>query len=139
LFDQPQVVAAAEPLLSATGVADRVDVEAGDFFVSVPPGGDLYLLANVLWNWSDADALRILHRCRDAMGSAARLVVCEPVVPAGNEPHPSKILDLANFWLNGGGTRNEQDWRRLLRGTQFELTAVLETPVEWSVIEARPC
>jgi hypothetical protein len=138
LFDQPQVVAGAAQSLAHAGVADRVDVEGGDFFVAVPPGGDLYLVANVLWNWSDAQAACILRRCRDAMGAAARLVVCEPVVPPGNDPHPAKVLDLANLWLNGGRVRTEPEWRALLAGAGFDLERVAETAMEWSVIEANP-
>lgn len=138
LFDQPQVVAGAGPALTEAGVADRVDVEPGDFFAAVPPGGDLYLVANVLWNWPDADARLILRRCHDAMAPSARLVICEPVVPAGNDLHPAKSLDLANFWLNGGGTRRPADWDHLLRSAGFTLTGITETPVEWGVIEARP-
>ena len=137
LFDQPQVVAGAGPALTEAGVADRVDVEAGDFFVAVPPGGDLYLVANVLWNWADTDALRILSRCRDAMAPAARLLICEPVVPTGNAPHPAKNLDVGNFWLNGGRTRRPGEWDTLLRNAGFELSSITETPEEWSVIEAR--
>ena len=137
LFDQPQVVADVGPTLDEAGVADRVDVEAGDFFTAVPTGGDLYLVANVLWNWPEADALRILERCRHAMAPTARLVICEPVVPPGNDPHPAKVLDLANFWLNGGCTRTAAEWHDILDGAGFCLTGITEIELEWSVVEAR--
>ncbi len=138
LFDQPQIVAGAATSLDAAGVADRVDVEGGDFFDAVPPGGDLYLVANVLWNWDDDRAGRILRRCRDAMAHSARLIICEPVIPPGNEPHPAKLLDLGNFWLNGGRTRTPDGWRALLAGAGFEIARITETDLEWSVIEAHP-
>jgi hypothetical protein len=138
LFDQPQVVAGAAAALDSAGVADRVDVEGGSFFDGVPPGGDLYLLANVLWNWGDEDAARILRRCRDAMAPSARLLVCEPVIPPGNAPHAAKLLDLGNFWLNGGCTRTPPEWRHLLLHTGFDLVDITETDLEWSVIEATP-
>jgi SAM-dependent methyltransferase len=139
LLDQPQVVAGAGPALTEAGVADRVDVEPGDFFTAVPPGGDLYLLANVLWNWPDDDSLRLLRRCRDALAQTARLVICEPVLPAGNGLHPAKVLDLANFWLNGGCTRSAAQWNALLDAARLAVTGITETSVGWSVIEARPC
>jgi hypothetical protein len=138
LFDQPQVVAGAAAALDVAGVADRVDVEGGSFFESVPPGGDLYLVANVLWNWDDAQAGRILLRCRDAMAPSARLLICEPVIPPGNGPHAAKLLDLGNFWLNGGRTRTPEAWRALLAATGFDLLGITETELEWSVIEAKP-
>ncbi|HJR24585.1 MAG TPA: methyltransferase, partial [Acidimicrobiales bacterium] len=138
LFDQPQIVAGAASALDAAGVADRVDVEGGDFFDAVPPGGDLYLVANVLWNWDDERAGRILRRCRDAMAPSARLLISEPVLPPGNEQHPAKLLDLGNFWLNGGRTRTPAAWRTLLADAGFELVRIAETELEWSVLEARP-
>ena len=138
LFDQPHVVAGAGPALTAAGVAERVDVVPGDFFVAIPPGGDLYLVANVLWNWPDDQARAILQRCREAMAPTARLAICEPVIPPGNQPHAAKTLDLGNFWLNGGGTKNPAEWREFLDRAGFELVGITETAVEWSVIEARP-
>ena len=40
LFDQPQVVAGAEPVLREFGVLDRCEIVAGSFFDAVPAGGD---------------------------------------------------------------------------------------------------
>ena len=38
LFDRPHVVKDAPALLDAKGVSDRVTIEPGDFFESVPTG-----------------------------------------------------------------------------------------------------
>ena len=38
LFDLEHVIAGAQPLLEASGVADRVETAWGDFFEAVPPG-----------------------------------------------------------------------------------------------------
>src|SRR5258708_37177688 len=48
LFDQAQVVAAAESTLERFGVAERVERAEGDFFASVPRGADMYLLKHIL-------------------------------------------------------------------------------------------
>ena len=112
LFDEEAVVAGAHAVLGAAGVEDRVDVEAGSFFAAVPPGGDLYLLANVLWSWSDQEAVQILRRCRDAMAASARLVICEPE-----------------------GTRSTVSWRVLLGETGFEVASITPVPPNHLVIE----
>src|ERR687886_2700100 len=44
LFDRPQVVAEARRRLEAAGLGGRCEVVGGDFFASVPVGGDAYLL-----------------------------------------------------------------------------------------------
>ena len=43
LFDRPDVVARAQPVLEATGVARRCAVVGGSFFETMPEGGDAYL------------------------------------------------------------------------------------------------
>jgi orsellinic acid C2-O-methyltransferase len=48
LFDMPEVVATAQPLLDQAGVTDRCRVIGGDFFESVPAGADLYVLKFIL-------------------------------------------------------------------------------------------
>jgi hypothetical protein len=39
-FDLPEIVAGSAELLQAAGVADRCVASGGDFFASVPAGGD---------------------------------------------------------------------------------------------------
>jgi len=43
LFDQPQVVAEATPLGQA-GLSARAESIGGDFFESIPDGGDCYVI-----------------------------------------------------------------------------------------------
>jgi hypothetical protein len=64
LLDLPSAIERARVRLEAAGLADRCELIAGNFLESVPPGGDLYLLAQVLNNWRDDDARRILTNCR---------------------------------------------------------------------------
>ena len=49
----PEVVAEASALLRQRGVEDRVRVEGGSFFDSVPSGGDAYVLKTVIHDWPD--------------------------------------------------------------------------------------
>ncbi len=48
LFDAPTVVAGTDDELSVSEVIDRCKVVSGDFFESVPQGGDAYLLSNII-------------------------------------------------------------------------------------------
>ena len=47
----------------------------GDAFVGVPNGFDTYLLVNVLHDWNDADAARILGRVADAARPTGATVI----------------------------------------------------------------
>jgi len=66
LFDLPSVVAGAAPGLEAAGALDRCKIVGGDFFVSVPEGGDAYVLSQVLHDWDDEQATAILQSCHRA-------------------------------------------------------------------------
>ena len=67
--DRADVAAEAQTYLSDPGLGDRARGEATDFFASVPGGGDVYVVANVLHDWADGEAVRILRTIGAAMGA----------------------------------------------------------------------
>lgn len=110
---------------------DRIEFVAGNFFERVPKG-DAYILSTILHDWPDESAASILHTIRAAAPPGARLLVLEAVVPAGNDPHFAKWLDLLMLALFAGRERDEAQWRALLAETGFEPVLV-----EDGLIEAR--
>ena len=136
LFDRPHVVVAATKLLEANGVADRVTIEAGDFFHTVPTGGDAYILSHIIHDWNDDQCLTILGHCRKAMKSDGRLLIVEMVLPPGDAPHPGKILDMVMLALTGGQERTEAEYAHLLDKAGFSLNRVVATQSPVSVVEA---
>ena len=138
LFDQPHVVAGAAPLLRAAGVAGRCGVVGGSMFEAVPEGGDVYLLKLIVHDWDDAQATAILRTCRRAMAPAARLVVVEAVLAAGDAPDPGKFRDLHMLVVPGGQERTAAEFAALYEAAGLRLTRVLPTPAGVSLIEGRP-
>jgi hypothetical protein len=136
LFDLPNVVAGAEPL-RAPGLADRCEIVGGDFFESVPTGGDAYVLSRVIHDWDDSTGLKILVNCRRAIRPNGRLLLIEGVSRPPNEPDPNKFLDV---WFIGGGgcERTEVEYRALLRAGGFELVRVVATDGPSAILESRP-
>jgi hypothetical protein len=137
LCDRPPVI--QEPAyLTAAGLLDRCELVGIDFFTSVPGGGDVYVLKRILHDWSDEHCIQILRVCREAMGANARLLVVDAVVPPGNEPHPSKIMDMLMMALLEGQERTEQEFRALYRRAGLQLTKVVPTPSVLSIVEGVP-
>ena len=87
LYDRPHVLASARPVLEAAGVAARCTLVGGDFFTSVPTGGDANLLSRILHDWGDAPAQTLLHQCRQVMPPAGKLLIVEAVLSRG-DPGP---------------------------------------------------
>lgn len=138
LFDEPHVVARAEPVLRSAGVADRCQVVGGSFFDVVPSGGDAYVLKHILHDWDDEKALSILRGCQRAMGKTGTLLVVECVVAPPNEGAEVKFRDLLMLVGPGGKERTYEEWESLLTSAGFRLFGVTATARPVSVIEASP-
>jgi O-methyltransferase domain len=138
LFDLPHVVADAPALLAANRVADRVTIGKGSFFDAVPAGGDCYVLSHVIHDWSEDACLTILGNCRTAITADGRLLIVEMVLPAGDTPHPGKVLDMVMLVFPGGQERTEAEYASLLARAGFRLNRVVPTASAASIVEALP-
>lgn len=137
VFDQPHVVAAAQPVVEAAGLAGRCAVAGGDFFTDPLPAADVYVMAQILHDWDDEQSLTILRNCRRAMTQDGRLLLLEQVMPDGDAPSYAKLLDLMMLVLLGGKERTESEWRALLAAGGFELLEITPRPAT-NLIEAAP-
>jgi hypothetical protein len=137
LVDRPEALAAAGPLLTAAGVSDRCKLTAADFFKAVPAGGDVYVLALILHDWPDRDALEILRVCAAAMSPGARLIIVEQVLPPGGPRNVlPALMDVNMLIMLGGQERTGDEYEALLDASGFTDTVVTTTSGPWSVVEA---
>ena len=139
IFDRARVRESAERDLEAAGLADRCRFVAGDFFESVPEGGDGYLLSRILHDWSDAECVTILQACRRAMPEHGTLLVVELLMPDLGEPAIDAVRgDVVMLTLLPGRERTEAEFRTLF--AQADLRWVRAVPLSGGqyVIEAAP-
>ncbi len=135
LFDLPSVIEEARRVIEAEGVAGRCRLVAGNFFESVPSGGDAYILKYILHDWDDENAITILKNCHSAMKAHERLLVVEQLIPPGNEPSMTKLLDLNMLVLLTGRERTEAEYRVLFASAAFRMTRVILTQSLFSIME----
>jgi hypothetical protein len=139
LADLHQSLPGARDQLAAAGVADRCTVVACDFFTDpVPEGAEVYLLAHVIHNWNDEQALAILRGVRAAMPAEGRLLLVEAMIPEGDEPHLAKDLDIRIITMLPGGGRTESEYARLLDEAGFQPRPAVHLARIESVIAATP-
>jgi O-methyltransferase domain len=138
VFDLPHVGERARAFIASQGLSARCKFVSGSFFEAVPPGAGAYFMKHILHDWGDGDCAKILATCRTAMASGSRLLICERIVPAGNEASSAKIIDLHMLMTNHGGKeRTEKEFRALLTGSGFTLGRITPTGTAWSLIEAK--
>jgi len=130
LFDLPHVVAQAG---SATA---RLTIQGGDFFKDALPACDLYMLMNVIHDWSDRDATRILKAVRQAALPGAKLLLIESLLPEKPEPNPVYMLDIVMLAVVGGRERKRSEYEALLAEAGFRLQRVIPTGTGMDIIEA---
>ena len=141
VFDRPTCREGSERLIAQSRLAERCRFVGGDFFQSLPEGGDVYLLKNVIHNWDEERAMTILRTCRSAMSTESRLLLIEPVVPeqasASLADSVAVAFDLHMLLLTGGCESTEQQHQSLLRAAGFDVMRILPTSSALHLIEAR--
>lgn len=138
VFDRPHSAANARQVIADTGLGERCEFVGGDFFHSVPTGCDVCVLRWVIHDWDDERARTILRNCRAVLPPAGRLLLVESVVPPGNEPHPSKLMDFVMLTALGGRERTADEYRQLLNEAGFRMSRVIATASPMSIVEALP-
>lgn len=134
LLDHESVV--AEHRLDDPATSGRWSTHGGDFFTDMPAGADVYLLKRILHDWSDADSVRLLRSCREAMAEGGRVLVIDTVVPPGNDEHPSKTSDMAMMIVFDGMERTKEQLAALFEQAGLRLERVITTPGTLSIVEA---
>ena len=129
LFELAHVICDARP-------GPRLELKAGDFFADPLPAADCYLLMDLLHDWDDRDAARILQAVRRAAHSTSRVLIVETLVPESPGPHFGKSLDITMLAVTGGRERTAAQHAALLDAAGFAFTRVLPTSSEYSLVEA---
>ena len=75
-------------------------------------------------------------KTKRAMAPASRVLIIEMVLPAGNAPHPGKMLDMMMLVGPGGQERTEPEYGTLLSKAGLRLTKVVPTDSAVSIVEA---
>ena len=132
VLDLPEVVSLAQ---TPDDLEGRCRFVPGDFFAEWPVRSDSVVLARVLHDWPDDDAVRILKRAREAMPAGGTLYVVEMVLDGATGA--GGMLDLNMLIVAEGAERTERQFRDMLHHAGFEMLEVASTGSVSSVVRAR--
>lgn len=142
--DREEVVKGLLGVVEANG---RVEFQAHDFFTEQKvKGADVYVLRQILHDWSDQYCKKILGGLIPALKKGARLLVNDSVLPEIGQvsKYRERVLrhsDLMMWRMFNAKERDEADWRRLFSEAdeRFRVIRVVRLPgqslgiieVEW--------
>ena len=139
LFELPHIVEGARAGEYLPSLGERVGYAPGSFFEDAPPPADAYIMKFIIHDWDDERAGKILNQCRSVIQSGGKLLVADMVVPVGNEPAFSKLIDVEMLvQAPGGKERTEEEFRDLLAASGFKLERVIPTSTPMCIVEAVP-
>jgi len=140
VYDQSDVIRSVTATQAYTSLNGRYTLLEGDFFTSVPEGGDVYVLSYVLHDWPDFKALEILRSCRRSMSPSSRLIIVERLIndnPAACDPF-DLLLDINMLVLHAGQERTLSHFNLLMKAAGFSSVRLIRGQATFSVFEVLP-
>lgn len=136
LVERAETAAAAARTLADAQVRERCELVEGSFFDPLPEGHDVYLLANVVPDWLDDDAVAILRRCAEVVPAQGRVVVVDTCATAKVDPKVMTYLDMFQLVVQNGRARTPEQIHRLAERAALTHVVTRETPLSgYYVIE----
>jgi hypothetical protein len=138
LYDLPLVVKDAPAFIAQHNMSNRISIESGSFFDSVPAGHDCYIFSHIIHDWYPDQCQTILGNCRKAIKPGGKLLIVEMVLPEGDVMHPGKLLDMMMLVGPGGQERTPREYDAMVSKAGFKMTRVVPTASAVSIVEAVP-
>lgn len=90
----------------------------------------------VLHDWSDEEAERILTSIRRAAPENAKVLIAEWLVPEDGEPSWTLLIDMIMMAELTGMERTESEFKEMLARTGFRLDRVIDAGFKTFLLEA---
>lgn len=120
VLDLPPVLPLARELIGASGVGDRVEVVAGDFFADELPEADLFALGRILHDWSEDKIRRLLRKVCERLPSGGGLLIAEKLLDDDRLGPPWAVLQSLNMLVcTEGKERTLPEYAALLKEAGF--------------------
>lgn len=136
LFDLPHVITNAKENFKNYNLLNRVELMAGSFYETIPEGGDIYLMKNIIHNLSDQQAIDILIKIKNSLPPTGKILIIESVISHKNSYSFAKLFDIQMMVSQDGGKeRSIEEYKQLIHQTGLKLNRIVRTVAPFSVIE----
>jgi SAM-dependent methyltransferase len=129
VLDLPPAATAAAARIAESGMTDRASAVTGSFFDPLPGGADAYLLSDVVHDWDDEKAAKIIGGCARAARPGGSVIVIEELRGANT------ARDLGLAIILGGRERTADQLTALAAGCELSLRGLTQVSDRRTAIE----
>ncbi|XP_065877196.1 8-hydroxyquercetin 8-O-methyltransferase-like [Euphorbia lathyris] len=94
----------------------------GDMFQHIP-SADCVLLKLIMHGWSDEECVKILKKCKEAIGKGGKVIVIDLVINEKKDTHESTetklLFDMLMMFVATGKERSVKEWENLFLKAGF--------------------
>jgi hypothetical protein len=113
----------------------KIRLVSGDFFQSVPENGDLYILKQVIHDWDDEKAIRILKTVKRSMRADSKLLLVEAMMEEDERNWYKLYLDILLLTMFDGKERSRDQFEHILHQSGLKINTIIHTRSPISLID----
>jgi len=140
ILDLPDVIEQAKKRFTeeeSEEINYKISFVGGSFFEVTIPKCEIYILRQILHDWSDVDSTKILNNVRNSMSNESKLLIFDNVLPSVQDylPLGRHAIDIMMMSMLNGKERTEKEFVQLFKQSGLKLQNIYETRALASFLE----
>ena len=137
VFDLPHVVGTAKNIFEKYNVSERAELVAGNFFETIPSGGDLYFLKSIIHNLNDNQCIDLLKKIKLILPKNGKILIFEPIIENNNGKYSfAKLYDTQMLVSSvHAKERTKEEFVDLFQKAGIKLNRIIQTASPFCIIE----
>lgn len=120
VFDLAALESLALETFARTGLGDRIRFVGGNFFQDSLPSGDLYILGDILHDWTTIQGAEILKKVCQALPNHGAVVIAESMLNDHKDgPHLPAVMNLTTLLTTNGEHHSPAEFESWLSSIGF--------------------
>jgi len=126
-FDLPAVSPIAIENIGHMGLAEKVNIQSGDFFKDAFPKADVITMGNILHDWGTKDKKTLMKKAYEALPSGGSLVVIENIIDDNRSENAFGLMMSLNMLVETpeGYDFSAADFDELAKETGYSETSII--------------
>jgi precorrin-6B methylase 2 len=126
-FDLSAVSPVATENINNMGLADRINIQSGNFFKDELPEADVITMGNILHDWGTSDKKMLIKKAYDALPAGGALVAIENIIDDNRSENAFGLMMSLNMLIETpeGYDFSAVDFDGWAKDTGFSKTAII--------------